>query len=230
METAKTNREGDRKVKIIILLALFSFIACDQQKSTFTDHRDGKEYKIVKIGTQIWMAENLNYAVEDSKCYDNDLANCNKYGRLYNWNDAIEVCPKKWHLPSKKEWQTLVNFVGGNEVTGKMLKAENGWKWEKKCENKPTEYKGPYAKFMREGARFIYDCEGTDEYGFSALPSGLNLGGNNFKLVGDQGYWWSASEFNSNSAWSIFIVYTSSSMLDQYHYKPLLFAVRCLQD
>jgi len=94
---------------------------------TFTDPRDGKVYRTVKIGEQVWMAENLAYNAPDSKCYNNDESNGSKYGRLYNWNTAMKACPPDWHLPSKDEWQTLVDFAGGDKIAGKKLKAKNGW-------------------------------------------------------------------------------------------------------
>jgi len=89
------------------------------RSSTFTDPRDGYVYKTVKIGNQVWMAENLAYNAEGSKCYEK------KYGRLYDWETAMKVSPPNWHLPSVEEWQVLVNFAGGQNVAGKKLKAKS---------------------------------------------------------------------------------------------------------
>jgi len=137
---------------------------------TFTDKRDGKTYKTVKIGKQTWMAENLNYQTKSgSLCYDNKESNCKKYGRLYETGQTTlkNVCPAGWHLPSSQEWKDLVLTAGGFDVAGKKLKSKSGW----------------------DG-----DGNGTDEFGFSAMPGGMNV--EDFMSVGTKGSWWTASAGN----------------------------------
>ena len=133
----------------IILLLVGVLFACLYLKNsnvgTMTDSRDGKTYKTVKIGSQIWMAENLNYRTRDSYCYEDKISNCDKYGRLYTWDAAITACPSGWHLPSHAEWETLVTAVGGESGAGTKLKSTSGW---------------------------LKDGNGSDSFGFSALPAG----------------------------------------------------------
>jgi uncharacterized protein (TIGR02145 family) len=184
----------------------------EETKSTFTDPRDGKVYKTVKIGTQTWFAENLNYEAEGSVCYDNNPDNGAKYGRLYNWETAMKVCPKGWHLPSNAEWDKLLRFVDGDKGTespyksktaGKYLKAKSGW-------NK--------------------DGNGTDDYGFSALPGGGGYSDSGFNDVGSLGIWWSASESDGIYAYLRYMYYDSENAYWNYINKSGLFSIRCLQD
>jgi uncharacterized protein (TIGR02145 family) len=132
----------------------------------FTDPRDGQRYRAVKIGGKPWMAQNLNYQTGKSWCYANNNSNCEKYGRLYDWNTAKTACPTGWHLPSEKEWDNLVAAAGG-KVAGKTLKSTYGWD--------------------KNG-------NGTDDFGFSALPSGPH---NAVGIFGDVGNWWTATKFES---------------------------------
>lgn len=133
----------------------------------FKDSRDGQKYKKVKIGKQVWMAENLNYKMEGSYCYKNDETHCEKYGRLYEWDAAMKACPKGWHLPTKEEFETLMSNVGGKKVAGKMLKSTTGW------------YK---------------DGHGVDMYGFNVLPAGIRYDDGHFLSAGLSALFWSATE------------------------------------
>ncbi|MDR2582032.1 MAG: fibrobacter succinogenes major paralogous domain-containing protein [Fibromonadaceae bacterium] len=178
----------------------------------FTDSRDGKVYKTVKIGNQIWMAENLNYEAEGSKCYDNDSANGQKYGRLYNWESAKKACPEGWHLPSDEEWGTLMKYVNSSyslgadvcEGAGTKLKATSGWQY----------YDG--------------DRNGKDKYGFSALPGGYGYN-NVFKFVGTHGYWWSATEVDADRAYTRIMYYTPPDVDKFKNSKGDFCSVRCVR-
>jgi len=175
----------------------------EEMKETFTDPRDGRVYRTVKIGEQVWMAENLNYNAPDSKFYDNDPANGEKYGRLYNWETAKMACPPGWHLPSIEEWDELVDFVGGKETAGKYLKAKSGWNG---------------------------DGNGTDKYGFSALPGGNENSEGSFIDIGGYGYWWSASEYHSYFAYYRSMPYSSEYVGYFIDSKECFYPVRCLRD
>ena len=88
------------------------------------DNRDKKKYKTVTIGDQIWMAENLDYNVKGSQCYDNKTTKCKNSERLYTWEQAKEACPSGWHLPSRDEWKILGNYI---DLNGNILKSKKQW-------------------------------------------------------------------------------------------------------
>jgi len=170
--------------------------------TTFVGERGGREYKTVKIGNQTWFAENLNND-GGGKCYKNDSSNCEKYGRLYTWDEAKGACPAGWHLPGDAEWTALEKAVGGSETAGKKLKSKTGW-----AEN----------------------GNGTDEYGFSVLPGGAGYSGGNFDYAGDCGRWWSATESYASRAWGRYVNYDDEDVLRASDDKMYLFSVRCLAD
>ncbi len=83
-----------------------------------------QNYKTIKVENKIWMTENFDAEVPGSWCYDNNPENCKKYGRLYTYEAALKNCPKGWHLPSDQEWNELINYFGGEDVAGKVLKMD----------------------------------------------------------------------------------------------------------
>lgn len=210
---------------------------------TFIDSRDGNEYNWVQIGDQVWMAENLAYLPSVNMVADGSedaagsyyyvygydgtnvtdakaTANYTTYGVLYNWTAAMAgeasstanpsgiqgVCPTGWHLPSDAEWTQLTDYLGGESVAGDKLK-----------ETGTTHWLSP-----NTGA--------TNETGFTALPGGYRSYHGTFYNIGYSGYWWSATDFNSNNAWSRTMRYNSSSVYRDYDHKELGFSVRCVRD
>jgi uncharacterized protein (TIGR02145 family) len=93
----------------------------------FVDTRDQQTYKWVKIGNQVWMAENLRY--NSSGSMYNPNSSDTSYGRLYSKDNLTSLAPQGWHIPSKDEWQELFNFVGGNDVAGGILKEAGNTHW-----------------------------------------------------------------------------------------------------
>jgi len=183
---------------------------------TFTDSRNGKTYKTTKIGTQTWIAQNLNYDTKGSKCYNNNPENCQKYGRLYNWSAAIKACPSGWHLPSNKEWEILYRYADGtsnnnspykSETAAKYLKAKSGWNY----------YEG-------------ISGNGTDNYEFTALPGGIGNSNGSFSSIGNYGNWWSSSESDNSRAYNRFKSYKHNNAGWETEVKSKLFSVRCVQN
>jgi uncharacterized protein (TIGR02145 family) len=142
----------------------------------FIDERDGKKYKTIKIGDQIWMAENLAFKTK-AGCwaYNDDENNANIYGYLYDWDTAKNVCPAGWHLPNDAEWTKLIDYLGGESVAYDKLISTIGW------------------KSPNTGA--------SNSSGFNAMPSGYHYSGDGFMIddvvwFNDVGYcccWWSSS-------------------------------------
>ncbi|SHM14177.1 fibrobacter succinogenes major paralogous domain-containing protein [Fibrobacter sp. UWB7] len=152
------------------------------QKGTFTDTRDGQTYKTVQIGNQTWMAQNLNYKTGKSSCYNNNKKDCEKYGRLYDWNTAMKACPEGWHLPSREEYEQLLFIACGKYICNKELNSKTGW--------------------------LHSDNNDEDKLGFSALPAGYYGdhqffgGGKKFRSLGTGANFWtsSTSEYDETSA------------------------------
>ncbi|MCR5378182.1 MAG: hypothetical protein K6E57_04385 [Fibrobacter sp.] len=197
----------------------------------FCDARDNKVYKYVKIGTQTWMAENLDYETENSYCYNGSASYCTKYGRLYTWAAAMDsvgtwstngkgcgdkktcsptypvrgVCPEGWHLPSQTEWEVLFTAVGGKSIAGKMLKSTTGW----------TAYR---------------DIINEDAFAFTALPGGIKYIIENYEYEGTYAHFWSSTEYNSSFACLMYLGYGDDDAYLDNDSKGYGISVRCLKD
>ena len=197
---------------------------------------DENTYSIVSIGKQTWMKENLNVSrfrngdlIPETKTaeewekagdngepawcyYENNFKNGKKYGKLYNWYaviDARGLAPEGWHIPSDKEWSTLINFLGGKDNACQKMKSVKGW-----SEN------------------MIGDGNGTNESGFDGLPGGYRSAFGSYSEVGYYGYWWSSTSTDDE----IDITSWCRSLSNEYetnreeHSKSNGLSVRCLRD
>lgn len=196
---------------------------------------DGNVYKTVVIGSQTWMAENLKttrYATGDSipnivnkdqwfnltsgawSYYKNEINNNNPYGKLYNWFCVVDdrnVCPTGWHVPTHDEWEILTDYIKENSQSsqeGRALKSKDGWDY----------YDG-------------VNGNGSDDFGFNALPGGNRNINGNYSKMGENGYWWSTTEHvNTLNAWSRYLYNNSENIMGYEDFKNYGFSVRCLKN
>ena len=178
------------------------------------DDRDEKKYKTVKIEKQTWMAENLNFETKNSYCYNDSIELCAKYGRLYEWKIALKACPMGWHLPTQKEYETLIASVGGKEIAGVSLKSTSNWV-----------------------VNFAGDNSGSDAYSFKALSAGYgnkSQGRNiTFEGINSFGYFWSSTEVE-NDKYNAYCMYldkhNDEASIESSVYKEYACSVRCIKD
>ena len=193
-----------------------------------TDARNDRTYRTVKIGKQTWMAENLNLEMKGAYCYDYDSRKCDEYGRYYDWPTAVGkpdctykdtcgvapvvqgVCPDGWHLPSLEEWDALFEFVGGDFVAGAKLRSINGWSYSK--------------------------VDGSDTYGFRALPGGNRRGSIAWEFDVDAytftdmsgALFWVSSEISKTGGW--FVTVDEEKIARVTGGKDQWLTVRCIMD
>jgi uncharacterized protein (TIGR02145 family) len=198
--------------------------------ATMTD-QEGNVYKTIVIGTQEWMAENLNTSVyrngdeilaqlSDSEWSQTDItlsgawsyleaneSNACPYGKLYNWfacTDMRGLCPVGWHIPSDSEWNTLTTFLGSSALAGGKMKSVVLW-------NAPN-----------TGAQ--------NTSGFSALPGSFRYSGGSYDVPGNVTYWWSSTAASVSAAWVRSVVFNNDDVNRDDLNKRSGFSVRCLRD
>ena len=214
------------KVKLIAITSG----PCEQP---FTDSRDGKTYNTVQIGTQCWMAQNLNIGTRinglqeptnngtiEKYCYSNLESNCTIYGGLYQWNEMMQylttagvqgICPTGWHIPTYTEWTSVTTLLGGESVAGGKMKSTGT------IESGTGLWHSP-----NTGA--------TNESGFTAVPAGYRSYNGTFRNVGSYGYWWSSSEDVASYAGCRGMYYGYSNVYRYFSSKSNGFSVRCLRN
>lgn len=153
----------------------------------FTDIRDGKTYRTVKIGNQVWMAENLNYKTGSSWCYNDNPSNCDTYGRLYNWKTSLQACPSGWHLPSDDEWTALSTFFGGL-----YLEFKYGQNYSKGGSEMKDDTKNLWVSPHKPA---------TNTSGFSALPAGRKHWHQSFQDLSKEVTFWSSNRSKNDNVY-----------------------------
>jgi uncharacterized protein (TIGR02145 family) len=231
----------------------------------------GRQYKTVVIGSQTWMAENLNVStfrngdiIPEAKTkedweqagknkqpawcyYNNDPTNSAKFGILYNWyavNDPRGLAPVGFHIPTDAEWDTLVTFLGGEDVAGKKMKSTSGWesytsggsKTCPNCKNWNAEYRSKVACHTCKDTRKVpapkttHSGNGSNSSGFSGLPGGYRSRYDGlFYTIGKNGYWWSSSEDNKYESWFLNL-YGAYDFVVRAYGKESGCSVRCVKD
>ncbi|MBR6126017.1 hypothetical protein IKQ19_20910 [Candidatus Saccharibacteria bacterium] len=179
-------------------------------KGTFKDERNGKTYKTVKIGKQTWMAENLNYKVSNSYCYEGKAENCKKYGRLYRFDVVKEACPDGWKVPTKKSWEillaTTLDFY--TETTPDSIKVRN-----------------PFAAIKFESFMGL----NNDPYGFKILPTGRRLDGDGYKDADkSRAFFWTSTAYFNRPLYISFISKNSGMLAYPGNFNMGL-AIRCIK-
>ena len=194
---------------------------------------DANSYQTVKIGNQVWMAENLktthflngdpistttpatlDITSEGSPqyqwSYDGSEANNSVYGKLYTWyvvSDQRKVCPDGWHVPGDTEWSALETALGGYLIAGARLKEEGNDHWQSP-----------------------YNLDATNESCFSALPGGYRDRNGTFSVLKNDGYWWSATESETDKSWSRMLSTGTYSVARPGITKSNGLSVRCIKN
>ncbi|MBI9038864.1 MAG: hypothetical protein JEY97_12075 [Bacteroidales bacterium] len=205
----------------------------------FTDPRDGQNYNTVLITNQCWMAENINIGqiingnnsqgdngVIEKYCYDNDPANCETYGGLYQWQEMMQyettqgvqgICPENWHIATDNEWKTLEGTVDSQYPVGNSVWNNTGWR-------------GYDAGKKLKSLTNWYQNSGTDLYDFTILPAGYRCEDGSFDHITTHAHFWLSSSYNNSLKWYRQLKYDENGLLRYYIGRNNGFSVRCLHD
>lgn len=184
---------------------------------SFFDARDGQEYKSVQIGSQVWMAQNLNYFMNGTYSYNNSNGNATMYGRLYDWSTAAIACPEGWHLPSDLEWRNLEIFLGMEAYTAMQLF-----------------YRGSNEGGMLKDEGILYwfypNTGATNITGFTARPGGYRTPFGEFGSINILAGFWTSTEDASRKGISRGLSKEKSQIGRSVEDKGTGFSVRCIKN
>lgn len=214
---------------VYVLMVSITAKTVTAQNSTTVKDQEGNIYKVVKIGSQTWMAENLkatkfndgtaiplvsdkntwNTSMAPAFCwYENDTVYKSRYGALYNGYavNTNRICPTGWHVSTDSEWTILTDFLGGKNSAGGKLKESGTGLW----------------KDTNTGA--------TNESGFTALPGGTRFSNGLFFTKGTAGYWWTFNGTNALNGWYWNLGFSTNVVSRNFHDSTNGFSVRCVKD
>ncbi len=187
------------------------------ERGLFKDLRDNQLYKFQKAGSQIWMAQNLNFTTTGgSFIYNENPANAGIYGRLYTWETSRNVCPAGWHLPTDAEWMQFEKFATMMTTEAELTGCRG--------------YQGMYLK-SREGWPFFehYNFNGDNSTGFTGLPGGYYRPEEGYDGLHYTALFWTSTETDPENAWSRRLV-TGSEVCRDPSPKVDAYSVRCLKN
>lgn len=178
------------------------------EEAAFIDSRDSTVYRTIRLGSQLWLGENVRFEAEDSWIYEEDSTNAVVYGRLYDWEGANCACPPGWRLPTAAEWTVLFDHLGGLDVAGGSLKEAGTRLW----------------KEPNSGATNISQ--------FSGLPGGgRRKPEGTFHGLGMFGAFWSSTEQDDKRAWAFYLGYHYAEVsIRASTSKGFGYSVRCLKE
>jgi uncharacterized protein (TIGR02145 family) len=202
---------------------------------------EGQDYNTIQIFSQCWMKENLNVGtmitgikdmvqngVIEKYCFDDNEMNCDKYGGLYQWDEMMSysktagtkgICPPGFHIPTNEEWKVLEGAVDSQFRIGDP-------EWDNK-----SKYRGfDVGNNLKSNNGWFQEGNGSDKYGFTALPTGYRVSSKRFGHFETTASWWTSTEGNTISSWRHRLYWEQSGEYSNSHNKPNGYSVRCLRD